>query len=248
MRFLGIDTETTGLDFTEDRITEIGFVVMEAGNPKPLDMQTYFVYEPDLKSVPEDITKLTGITYDNLVYYGETPEVAAGKLSEAIKKFKVDYLVAHNAPFDMKMLASFSSRHGIKILDKPIPVIDTAKDLLPELYEEARTRKLSYLAAHLGFLNPFAHAAIFDVATMFNVFFSQDTDAIIERFKVPWVVVAADVSYKDKDLAAQRGFKWQRVSHYHDAKVYEKKWVKEIKENELAAIQQEAPFKVAIID
>ena len=244
MRFLGIDTETTGLDFKESRITEIGFVVMELGSHKPLDCQTYFVYEPDVKKVPEEITKLTGITYDHLIMYGKEPLAAAWAIGEAVKRYKVDYLVAHNAAFDMTMLKEFSLRHNFKILDNEIPVIDTAADLPEELYAEARTTTLSYLAAHLGFINPFPHAALFDVMTMMKVLFAHDVEKVVERSKIPWVVAAANVQYDDRQLAKDRRYHWENL----DGQVYKKKWVKKLKQDRVEKEREEAPFPIAIIN
>jgi len=243
-RFIGVDVETTGLDFKESRITEIGFVVMELGSHKPLDCQTYFVYEQDVKKVPEEITKLTGITLDHLVYHGVTPEHAARTVRHACQTFNVDYLVAHNAAFDLTMLKEFSDRNGVRVLDSPLPVIDTATDLPEELYAEARTHTLSYLAAHMGFINPFPHAALFDVMTMMKVLFAHDVEKVVERSKIPWVVVAAGVKYDDRQLAKDRRYRWEEI----DGVKYAKRWVKKVKQDRVEIEQQEAPFPVAVIN
>ncbi|MCG7383356.1 3'-5' exonuclease [Paenibacillus sp. ACRRY] len=100
-----IDIETTGLDPQNDHITEIAAIRAEVGPGGYIReigrFQTY-VALPYRKSIPEEITKLTGIKDDDL-YGGAAIHNAYLALCNFIRGSRV---VAHNAPFDFSFLAS----------------------------------------------------------------------------------------------------------------------------------------------
>lgn len=246
MIFMGVDIETTGLDPQKDCITEIGIVVMKKGQTKPLHMETFLVYEPCLKEaqVTEEITELTGITYNMLLMHGIDQEETSFRLKGAIEEYKVTHLVMHNGRnFDLPFIKAFSQRHDVQCFPEDFPLIDTREDLHEDLYAKARTEKLSYLAAHSGFLNPFPHSALFDVMTMMQLFFNDDVDSIVSRLKIPWIYVAASVDYNNRQLAKDRKYRWQEIGDL----VFPRKWVKRIKQDMLQKEQQQAPFEVQVL-
>lgn len=229
----GFDIETTGLDFDKDYITEIGWMIKKWKDPKPLAVGSKLVYVP--AEISKEITELTKITGWHLE--------AAPHLKSVLEEFVADlevyspsYMLAHYGNnFDKPFLLRKAKAENIKIPD--IPWLDSKEDI----EWPYRSTHLNYLAAECGFLNPFPHAALFDVATMFRVAETQDIGKIIQRSKTPWIVVSARVSYQNRDMAKNRRYRWESLC---DEGHYPKQWVKKIKEDELEREMSESQFEV----
>ena len=157
--FVVFDTETTGLSPTDDRLTEIGAVVVENG--QITDRYNTFV-NPG-KPISAKITELTGIT-NEMVQDAPTPD-------EAMKEFLAfcagRTLVAHNAHgFDMRMLHAAARRAGI-VCDNPY--IDTLP-LAQSLYPGLRNYKLDTINRHLELEAFNHHRAVDDAAALGRIF------------------------------------------------------------------------------
>lgn len=102
-RFVVFDTETP--NYRNDRMSAIGISVVEQGQ---ITEEFYTLVDPETEFDPFNI-RLTGIT----------PEAVRGKpnfpqLWEQIRPlFESGMLVAHNAPFDMGVLAKCLDAYGI---------------------------------------------------------------------------------------------------------------------------------------
>lgn len=129
------DVETTGLSYSNDRLTSIAGVKVR--NLQIVDnFETYVNPE---KHIPEKITELTGIT-DEIV-------ADAPKEAEALRKFmefcgENPVLVAHNADFDTTMLNEVCKRNDITFDYNYIDTLILCQAMLPEV---ARHR-LNYVA------------------------------------------------------------------------------------------------------
>lgn len=239
MRLLGLDTETTGLDRKKDYITELGFALIEVGKEKPLIAETHLLQIPDNVKVPEEIVELTHITKEMLSEFGQNPKKIYARLASIIEDFKVDYVVAHNAPFDREMLESNFDKHAVPMFKANW--LDTRTDVpYPERF---RHKNLTYLCGEHGFANPFPHAALFDVMAMMKLLSLYDFEKVIEYKNIPSVIVRAMVEFERKDEAKSRGFMWQEV----DGKTFVKSWVKKVKEDKLEALKAESPFDIVIV-
>ncbi len=121
MREIILDTETTGLDpKTGDRLVEIG--CLEVYDYIPTG-RTYQQYINPLRDVPQQASKVHGITSDFLLSYPTFDKIVDDFLSFI---GDADSLVIHNAPFDMGFINMELGRLG----RPPIPntrVIDTLK-------------------------------------------------------------------------------------------------------------------------
>lgn len=200
MKILGIDFETTGLDHKENRIIEVGAVLWDWEQSKPLSMMSELVIvgEPLL----EEIVKITGITDSDIQSYGIDERSAIGSLSEMLASS--DYAMAHNGTaFDKLFYDAAATRLGCTV-DRTW--LDTKTDI--KFPEHITTRNLRHLAAEHGFLNPFAHRAVFDVLTMLKMASCYDLQQIIARAMEPTLYVQAVVSFDDKDKAKARGYYW----------------------------------------
>lgn len=102
--FVVFDVETTGLDITNDRITEIGAVRIVDG--KIVDCFTTLV-NPQVK-ISAKITELTGID-DEMVRSKPTFSEICG---DFYKYIDGAVMVAHNASFDMSMMRAHFDREN----------------------------------------------------------------------------------------------------------------------------------------
>ncbi len=139
------DVETTGLSYSCDRLTSIGAVKIR--NLQIVDK--FFIYVNPEKHIPEKITKLTGITDEEVA--------SAPKEAEALQQFMEfcgdnPVLIAHNADFDTTMLNEVRRRNNIDFNFNYIDTLILCQAMLPEI---ARY-KLDYVAKVLK-LGTFEH-------------------------------------------------------------------------------------------
>ena len=119
LTFICLDTETTGLDETAE-IIEIGMVKVVDG--QIVDRFNQLI--KPLKSIPENITQLTGIDNAMVCDQPSWSEVEA----QILDFIGEDLLVAHNVSFDRSML----ERHLGRILPNSwLDTHDVAKIFLP---------------------------------------------------------------------------------------------------------------------
>lgn len=238
MILLGLDLETTGLDFITDEITEIAWGVFDSErSKKPMVIRSLLLNVS--KEIPKEIEDMTCISNMFLKVCGNDFFSALGTLRQDIKRFNVQAFVAHNGlRFDKPMLDTKIEQHGYEKFD--IPWIDTKLDV--PYPANIKSRNLIGLAAEHEFLNPFPHSAVFDVFTMMKILMKYDVDAVYKTSQEPLVVVKALVDFNNKDLAKKRGYIWQEL----DGKFYEKSWVKVLRESQVQKEQTEAQFTVAI--
>ena len=151
--FVAFDIETTGLDQSTERMTEIGAVVFRGGRVAE-QFQTFV--NPG-KPIPPEITELTGIT-DRDVF--DAPDEA-----QALRAF-VDFVggrpvAAHNADFDTGFMAECAERCGIEFDPVIIDTLPLARCLLPDL----KRYKLDIVSNRLG-LPEFRHHRASDDAAV----------------------------------------------------------------------------------
>jgi DNA polymerase III subunit epsilon len=244
---LGLDFETTGLDFDKDRITEIGAVLWDCASNAPVVIYNELVHHADAPPITEEITKLTGITQTMIDEFGVRPAVAFTELNRLIQK--ATHVVAHNGSgFDKPMLEAQMKRYASASEVGPLrdiernfewtkPWVDTCIDI--DFPPHITTRKLTHLAAEHGFLNPFSHRAAFDVLTMLKVLALYPLQPVLESAALPMKTLIACVSYDDREKAKARGYRWRGES---------KTWVRHMKAHKAEAEKAEAGFRVDVVE
>ena len=123
--YVAFDLETTGLSSQNDRIIEIGAVLMRGG--EELDRFQTFV-DPH-RQLEKKIIELTGITDEMLQ--------GAPSIEEVLPKF-LDFvgdrvLVAHNSDFDTGFIRAECSRQGLPYAYTAADTLILSQNMLPQL-------------------------------------------------------------------------------------------------------------------
>jgi DNA polymerase-3 subunit epsilon len=236
MILLGLDLETNSDDVKTAEIVEIGMVLWDTDTETPIVMEDILVYG---HHISVESFAIHGITNQDTTLYGQSIDFAIERYKKLCRK--AEYIVAHNGNEFDKPILDRSVRNSSpwieEMADAPSnPWIDTMTDVP---YPEAiKTRKLTYLAAEHGFLNPFSHRAVFDVLTMFRVLSRYDINEVIRLANEPIKTCYAQVSFDDKQKAKDRGYHWDADK---------KKWFKKMKESQAKTEKEQAPFPIAIL-
>jgi DNA polymerase-3 subunit epsilon len=213
-----VDLETTGTDPQKDQVIEVGIVefCVTSGPDSRMRVDMISGYsalqDPGVPISPE-ITKLTGLT-DEMVA-GRNVDWA--KVRDMISRASV--VIAHNAPFDRAFLQKRPELAGLNShWACSVRHINWRK-------HGFRTRALNYLAADHGFVNPFAHRALFDCATTFRLVAPYMDELIRRSYLREFLVVATGAPFETKDTLRLRGYRWNP-----EARV----WARQLLEDELA--------------
>ena len=154
--FCVFDLETTGLSSTNDRITEIGAVILKNG--QIIDRYNTFV-NPEMP-IPQRVVELTGITDDMVKDARKIEEVLPEFLAFAGNRT----FVAHNANFDVGFIRQACNRCGIDFKCTYIDTVALSKFANPEL----KKHKLDSLADYFN-LGEFNHHRASDDAEMLAI-------------------------------------------------------------------------------
>lgn len=233
MLLLGIDFETTWtepVDPMSARPLEVGAVLLDTTTWKPIRIYSQLIHDPDHPVMGQKLVDLVGFDDDIKAEHGIAPLKAFNALNFLMEK--ADYFCAHNGrDFDKIVYEMECDRLGIE------PVVrswlDTKKDIL--FPEHIKTTRLTHLAAEHGFVNPFAHRALFDVLTMFKVLENYNVLEFRDRALQPEIKLLADVSYEDRNKAKNKGFFWDKE---------EKEWTKIVKAGDVETLLPKLGFKV----
>lgn len=228
MILLALDFETNGLDKINDRVIEVGAILYSTGQRRSLETIGYLVQTD--RPISEEITKRNGITRAAVDKFGYTPLSALETLWDLMAH--ADAVIGQNVNrFDKPMFDSWCVRENFR----PAPKlwIDTTTDI-PGVVG----RQLSHMAADKGFLNLFPHSAVADCQTVLKLIEDEDIDKIVERAKSPLIVIQSMQDRSDNTLASKRRFRWKPELG--------RRWLKVIKEMDLAAELADAPFDISL--
>jgi DNA polymerase-3 subunit epsilon len=156
--FLVVDTETNGFVGDACELTEVGAVLVGGGELHDRWSSLVRCCAP----LRRGIQRFTGITQDMLEDAPRLEEV----IPRLAKRLLGRVLVAHNAPFDRRVLRQAFERSG---LDWPEPPTLCTAGLARALLPLRRERRLVALADALGLDVPGAHRALVDAETCARV-------------------------------------------------------------------------------
>jgi len=223
------DFETTGVDVNQDRVTEVGALLYTTGYQRVV-MAEQFLVEVDRPIVPK-VTELTKIRKPLCDKFGL---VANDALSRLQNYFDMAEAVAGNniVEFDLPLYRNWCIQEHEEPIEKL--AIDIKTDLPGVEY-----KKLAYMCADAGFLNPFPHAALPDAWSSLRLFEGHDLEKVVERAKSPRVTLKAHVDFDHNYLAKDRKYGWHPGS---------KVWYKVVKELDVELEGKEAPFDISRIE
>jgi len=191
-----LDTETTGLDNENDDCLEVGSILFNVKSRSVLAQQSFLLpveinNAEKINNIPAEITRL--------------PQ----PLSEAIKYFESlvrvsDVIVAHNAEFDMKW---FGLNKLPQIEKQWICSMD---DITWPAERQLKARpSVRDLALAYGIPVWNAHRALTDCIYLSEVFKRcSELEKLLIRALEPKVLLRAQISYEERYLAKNAGFRW----------------------------------------
>jgi DNA polymerase-3 subunit epsilon len=158
VEFLAIDTETNGLGGDECEMTEVGAVLVGGGE---LHDRWSSLVRTNLP-LRRGIQRFTGITQAMV----DDAPAAESVLPELEAQLRGRVMVAHNAPFDRRVLRQAFDRGG---LEWPNPPVICTAALARTMLPLQRERRLGALADALGIEVRVAHRALADAETCARV-------------------------------------------------------------------------------
>ncbi|WEV71140.1 exonuclease domain-containing protein [Lactobacillus sp. ESL0785] len=193
-----LDIETTGLSPYRDHVTELGGVKVR--NNKVVDQYSSLVVYPRSNRVPSFITKLNGITEQQLLAEGVPVQQAITEFRNFIGD---DVIVGYNVNFDLNFLYDL-----------------TKKFKLPELNNDyvdvLRLARVYYPRQHNRLLDCIQRAGIAQVEQHHGLADSLDTKKVYDDFRehfTPDMLTAAQNKIKNINLLADELTSWQLGFH-----------------------------------
>jgi DNA polymerase III subunit epsilon len=200
-----LDLETTGLDPERDEIIELAMVPFRYSNDgRIFEVHEAFdeLREPSSGTIPEEITRITGIT----------DEMVQGKTinSERVTEIAVEaaLIIAHNANFDRKFAENTFDIFSTKAWACSMTQIPWKQELFEGM-------KLEYLAMKSGFFYD-AHRAATDCYAGIELLskpLPQSGDLALQTLldearKPTCRIWAENAPFDFKDMLKARGYRW----------------------------------------
>jgi len=155
--YVVFDTETTGLDTTNDNVTEIGAIKIRNG----IIAEQWTTLVCSRTPVSEEITNMTGISQEMVNSAPKIEEV----FPDFMKFIDGTILVAHNSEFDIKMMKKYATEQEYEITNKTIDTMDLARELLPSLSHHRLNDLTDYFGVvlhhHRALSDAYATAEVF---------------------------------------------------------------------------------------
>lgn len=155
--YVAIDIETTGLA-DDDEIIEIGALRIENGQP----VDSYSSLVKCRKTLPKEITELTGITQEEINERGVPVEKA---IEDFLNFCGNDELLGHNISFDLKFLLNICRKTGHVINNKTTDTMRIARKKL-----DIRSYTLKSVAENLGIEYGRLHRVSDDCMLTYRIF------------------------------------------------------------------------------
>lgn len=259
MSVLLIDFESTGIDASKERITEIGAMLVN-NDFTPLNQEglSQLVYDKSYPEITKEVEEVTGITQAMLDAEAVKPVKAFDFLCEMIPN-DVEFIIAYNKKYDETLFRSEVARNDythskLKLLTET-PWLCGMVDV--ETNYAKKCWKLSHLSLDYGVaVNPSElHRAINDVELMRKMLIAAKAtpQEMYAYQQSPWIYVVAkcrapwDDGGVSTNNAKAQGFSWQVPKGDESGRVFEKRWVKRMKQKDLQALRDLNLFEVAVI-
>lgn len=241
-RVLVLDTETTGLDQTKDRIMELALLRVDVDLASGLPVGAVQVYdglEDPGMPIPKEVQDITGIT-PAMVQGQKLDEARVAALLQ-----DVDLVIAHNAGFDRPFVEARLG--GFRELKWACSFAD-----IPWKAQGRKSAKLESLAQDMGWFYD-AHRAEMDCHALLAVLavnlpqlpHTGLAHLVEQAAKPSYRLMATNAPFDSKDVLKARGYRWsaeQKAWHTRvgDSKALQAEfdWLKEHAYHQRAAVVQ----------
>ena len=195
-KILILDTETTGLDEDKDEVIEIGCILFDVSSRSVLS-QASFLFPVNsneaeyVNGIPAEVTNISQPWEDGLIFFLKLVETS-------------DFIVSHNVEFDRKWFG----KGRLPKLDKKW--ICTLEDINWSFIKSLKSRP-SVTDLALSFSIPVwnLHRALSDCFYISEVFKKcKNLEELLIKATEPRYLYKALVSYEDRSLAKNAGFRW----------------------------------------
>lgn len=220
-----LDTETTGLNRSEDQIIEIGLVEVkfnsETGEALSAE-NVYSSFQDPGAPLSDDVKTITGITDEMVTGQNIDWEIVGNLISGA------DFVVAHNAAFDRPFIERHVPASSSKIWGCSLKQIDWGA-------KGYSIQKLEILGIYHGFFID-AHRALNDTKALSYLLSLKDENTgktylheLLRNAQRPFVrVIAARAPFESKDFLKGRRYTWDTNNKYWTKTVYKDELTTEV--------------------
>ena len=191
-----LDTETTGLDPDQDHCLEVGAILFDVASRRVLQQLSFLLpvsrnAAEAINRIPAEITQRAQPWQQAVTMFGTLVDAS-------------DVVVAHNAAFDKQWFG----RGVLPVIEKPW--LCTMEDIRWPEDRQLRPRpSVRDLALAYGIPVWAAHRALTDCIYIADVFQRcDDLETLLKHGLEPRQLMRAHVSYSDRQLAKQAGFRW----------------------------------------
>ena len=223
-KILIVDTETTGLDENSEEVIEIGCILFHVSSKSVLSQASFLLPVNENKAeyingIPQEVSNISQPWEKGLDFFLSLVD-------------SCDLIVAHNAEFDKKWFGKGKLPHLSK------KWLCSLEDINWSFKKSLKSRpSVSDLA--LSFEIPVwnLHRALSDCYYLSEVFKKcENLEDLLMKAKEPRYLYKAIVSYEDRTLAKNAGFRWN--SPIQGA------WTRKLSENEAVKLD----FEVQILE
>jgi DNA polymerase-3 subunit epsilon len=204
-KVLILDTETTGLDSSKDRLIELALILVDVDKATGLPLQVQEVFdelEDPGRPIPAEATRVTGIT-DAMVAGKRLNEARVAELMVG-----VDLVIAHNARFDRGFMENRLPAFAKLPWACSVAEIDWQA-------QGRGSAKLEFLAHELGFFYD-AHRAEMDCHALLAVLAAPLPNTgetglarlLAAAQATSYRVQATGSPFSSKDALRARGYRW----------------------------------------
>ncbi len=204
-KVLILDTETTGLDSSKDRLIELALILVDVDKATGLPLQVQEVFdelEDPGRLIPAEATRVTGIT-DAMVAGKRLNEARVAELMAG-----VDLVIAHNARFDRGFMENRLPAFAKLSWACSVSEIDWQA-------QGRGSAKLEFLAHELGFFYD-AHRAEMDCHALLAVLAAPLPNTgetglarlLAAAQATSYRVQATGSPFSSKDALRARGYRW----------------------------------------
>jgi DNA polymerase-3 subunit epsilon len=204
-----LDTETTGLDHNSDEIIEIAirkwiYHKRDHYLIKPLEEYSN-LNEPERNEISEEITKLTGITKEDVKGKKIDWNIVSKMMEES------DFILAHNAGFDRPMIEAVTAVRKI-----------SASKIWTCSFKQVDWAQMGFLSSKQELLSIFhgfhysGHRALTDIDALANLLMQGDyLKEILANAKTKQVCVdCIQAPFDSKDILKASGFFWDAPNKF----------------------------------